>query len=627
MAIRSMQQGNLQKERINIAFLTILACYLALMARLLYLQGLHGAETRLQATHHREHTIVLPARRGRIFDRTANVMATSLYAGDVGFDPKVTLAADKDAKTRSKIEKRLTQSIKAAALILHVPEADLDANLRKASAEFNPRKPQRFVHVKRNVNMQTALSIRDAHLLGFEVHDGFLRDYAGNNCATQVVGYVNIDGKGQAGLERSCGSWLTGTDGRSIAETDDFHREIPETSRVVIPVKIGNDVHTTLDANAQYIATQEAQKIVDQYHPKGVSVIALDPNTGDILALVSLPTFDPNPGKRAELSLLPSLERQEHLRDRCTASLYEPGSTLKALTIAAALDRGIVTMDNGFYCPGELKVNNKTINCSHQEVHGDENLRDILRHSCNVGAAEVGMLMTAKTLYSADKQFGLLDKLDVELPGAAQGYWSFDSNEKQYTMAKAARVAFGHSIAMTPLHVALAYGALANGGLLMKPRLISSVTDSSGKLLKEWKPQVMRRVVSEHTSAVMTDMLRSVVSNGTAKIIATPGYQIAGKTGTARKYIRNEAKYYASFVGYLPASPNVKPKVVIMVAVDEPEGSKFYGGEVAAPAFQAIASQLMQAWHVPEDDPGGVQFKTAQYNLKHPEKIHIRVHK
>jgi stage V sporulation protein D (sporulation-specific penicillin-binding protein) len=626
MAVRSAERGSVQKRRINAAFLTILACYLLLMARLLYLQGLRGNVIRSQATHNREEFILQPAQRGRIFSRDNSLLAVSLYSGDVGFDPSVTLTEGKDAKTRRKMEERLTQSITTAASLLQIPEPELAAFVRKARNEYNPRKPKRFARIKRGISLETAQAIRDARfrLLGFAVRDGSTRVYASGDNAAHVVGFVNAGGVGQAGLERSCGPWLKGENGRAIAELDDHHREIPETLRNFVPEKDGLDVHTTLDANAQHVATQEAQKIIAKYHPKGVSIVVLDPENGDVLALVSAPNFDPNPDQRAELNKLPKTELPEHFRDRCASSLYEPGSTLKALTIAAALDKGIVTMNSGFYCSGELKVSKKTIHCAHGEVHGDENVRDILRHSCNVGAAQIGMRMTARKLYAADKQFGLLDKLDVPLPGATSGHWSLDRNEKQFTEAKAARVAFGHSIVTTPLHVALAYAALANGGTLMRPRLITSLTEAGGRVVQKWDPQPVRRVVSPQTSVLMTDMLRSVVSNGTAKLIAVAGFQMAGKTGTAKKY--QPGKYIGSFVGYLPASPNVKPRAVILVAVDEPQGDKYYGGEVAAPAFQAIATQLMQSWHVPEDDPDGVQYKTAQNNLKHPEKLHIRHH-
>ena len=625
MAVRSPERSSVQKRRINIAFLFILACYLALMARLLYLQGLHGAEIRQTAESKREQKIPLLARKGTIYDHNGRPLAVSLYEGEVGFDPSAALTDGRDAKTARKTEQELALSIQNAAPILQIPENELAATIQKARRDFNPRKPVRFVRLKRGVSLEAAQMIREARPhLGFGIHDDSKRVYASGDSAAHVVGFTRSDGIAQAGLERGCRKWLDGANGFALAEVDDHKREIPDTIQKMIPARDGYDVHTTLDANIQRIVTEEAEKIVADSHPRGVSVIALDPNTGDILALASLPTFDPNPDKRKELNKLPKEEVPEHFRDRCIAHLYEPGSTLKALTIAAALDQGIITTETGFYCPGSITVNKKTIREAHSEVHGEETARDVLRHSCNVASAQIGMRMTARKLKAADEKFGLLDKLDVVVPGATAGRWSFDRNEKQFTEAKAARVAFGHSIATTPLHVALAYGAFANGGLLMKPRLITSLTDANGKTAQKWEPVVQRRVISQHTSVVMTDMLRSVVSNGTAKTIAIPGYQFAGKTGTAQKY--TPGKYVASFIGYLPASPNVKPRVVIQVAVDEPTGEKHFGAEVAAPAFKAIATRLMQYWHVPEDDPNCTQFKAAEYSIKHPEKLLVHHH-
>ncbi len=624
MAVSSLNRSVVQKRRIKIAFLFILACYVGLMARLLYLQVLHGAEIHQIAAQGRERRIVLPARKGTIVDRNGRPLAASLYIGEAGFDPFDTLTTGKDAKTARKIETDLASSIQRAALLLQIPEAELTATVQKARADFNPHKPHhQFVRLKKGLSMDTALLIKDARppLLGFGILDGSKRVYASGDSAAHVVGFVRSDGVAQAGLERGCRKWLDGASGFALAEVDDHKREIPDTIQKMVPSRDGYDVHTTLDANIQHIVTEEAEKIVADSHPRGVSVIALDPNTGDILALASLPTFDPNPGKRKELNALPKVEMDEHFRDRCVSSLYEPGSTLKALTIAAALDQGIITPTTSFYCPGSLTVSKKTIREAHSEVHGEETVRDVLRHSCNVASAQIGMRMTAKKLKQADEQFGLMDKLNLGVPGGIAGKWSCDPNEKQYSEAKAARVAFGHSIVTTPLHVALAYAAFANGGLLMKPRLITSLTDGTGKTVQKWEPQTVRRVVSPATSALMTDMLRSVVSSGTAKTIAMPGYQFAGKTGTAQKY--TPGKYVASFIGYLPASPHVKPRVVILVAVDEPTGEKHFGAEVAAPAFKAIATRLMQYWRVPEDDPNCVQSKAAEYTIKHPEKLAI----
>ncbi len=622
MAVRNMERENQQKRRITVAFVDVLGCYLALMARLVYLQGIQGAQIRSIAQHRREGKKTLLARRGRIFAANNVLLATSLYAGDVGFDPMATFSTDQNPRTRRKleqtIEKNLQTGIPRLANILHIPVAELTATVANARKSCTGPKPNRFVPIKRAIPLDAATAVKAAHVIGFSIQDGSTRVYASGANAAQVVG--KIDSQGQFGLEKGCNPWLQGKNGQSIAEMDDRGREIPETQRGVIPEQNGFDVHTTLDSNAQHIATQEAEKIAQQYHPKGVSIVVLDPNTGDIKAMVSLPNFDPNPEHRKDLHGLPIKDLEEHFRDRCAASLYEPGSTLKALTIASAIDNKSVNLDDTFYCSGEIMVAKKTIHCAHGEVHGEQGLGDILRHSCNIGAAEIGMRMKAKRLKTAMEQFGLFDQLSLQLPRAAHGFWSLDHNENQYNEAKAARVAFGHSISTTPLHVALAYAALANGGTLMKPRLVTSVTDGN-RVVKKFDPVAVRRVISPHTSALVSGMLRSVVSNGTAKAIATRGYEFAGKTGTAKKY--QPDKYVGSFVGFLPANPKVRPQLVILVAVDEPQGDKYYGGEVAAPAFQSIATQLAQYWHIPEDDPDGSQYKEAQYNISHPEKLHL----
>jgi stage V sporulation protein D (sporulation-specific penicillin-binding protein) len=612
MAVRSVVRSDFTRRRIQIAFWVILACYLGLVGRLVYLQVAQGAAIRAQAQQIREQKIPLRGHRGSICDREGRPLAVSLYSGIAGFDPTVTLVDPKDAKKAARTAKELADSIHRAAPILKIPEPDLQRVVHMACTRLAKTPKLRFVPIKRDIPLEVAQHIRDTrpHLLGFGIQDGEKRVYSSGVNAAQVVGFVGSEGGGKAGLERACRRWLDARQGYAYAEVDDHHREIPDTLLRMIPARDGLDIHTTLDANVQHIVTDEAQRIYEKFHPNGVSVVAVNPNNGDVLALVSLPNYDPNPDQRKTLT-------GEALAERCTARLYEPGSTLKALTIAAALEEGTITLNNSFYCAGQLKVGNRTIHCaSHggKSAHGQETPLDIIRNSCNIGAAQIGMKMGPKHLFAADRKFGLLDPLDIGLPAEQHGRLSFAKHEQIYTQAKAARVAFGHAITTTPLHVAMAYAAFANGGLLMKPRLITSVTDATGKARQQWEPKVVRRVVSQQTSAQICMMLRAVVAAGTAKVAAIPGYQIAGKTGTAEKYKRGA--YVGSFIGFLPASPNVRPRVVILIAVDEPQGAH-YGADVAAPGFQAMAQRLMAYWHVPEDDPGAVQYQTAQAHLHH----------
>jgi stage V sporulation protein D (sporulation-specific penicillin-binding protein) len=614
MAVRGSVRGEFVRRRMETAFLVILACYLGLIGRLVYLQGTQGPTLRLEATQLREQRIPLRAHRGSLLDRDGKPLAVSLYSGIVGFDPSAVVPDPNNPKKTAKLQHDLADSVQRAATLLHIPEPTLAGLVAEAQQRFNPNKPVRFVPVRRDVPLEMAQQIRDARprLLGFGVADGSQRVYSSGDSAAQVVGFLGSGGEGAAGLERGCDSWLNGQDGFAVAEVDDRRREIPDTLQRLIPAHDGMDIHTTLDANAQHIVTQEAQRVYDQYHPKGIAAVVVDPNTGDVLALVSLPSFDPNPGQRKTL-------QGENLADRCAARLYEPGSTLKALTIAAALDDGVINLSSTFFCGGQLQVGHGVIHCvlhgaAERYGHGLETPQDIIRHSCNVGAAQIGLRMGAKRLYAAERKFGLFDPLALDLPAVQHGRLSFDRNEKINSPGKVARVAFGHSITTTPLHVAMAYAALANGGILMQPRLLTSITDANGKTRQKWDPKPIRRVISAQTSAEICAMLRTVVSNGTGKVAAIPGYQVAGKTGTANKYRRGA--YVGSFIGFLPASPNVKPRAVILMAVDEPHGA-YYGAEVAAPAFQAIARRLMAYWHVSEDDPQGVQAHTAAENLRH----------
>jgi cell division protein FtsI/penicillin-binding protein 2 len=353
----------------------------------------------------------------------------------------------------------------------------------------------------------------------------------------------------------------------------------------------------------QKIVREELQTAFAKYHPNGAEGVVVDPATGDVLAMVSLPTFDPNAATQ-----LPAGAR-EHIGayqvDRCASNVYEPGSTLKTFAIASAIDNGTITPDTYFHCGGGIRVKNRTIHDSHSEVHGDLNPEGILTVSCNVCTAQIGMKMGLPALYSAARQFGLGEKLGTHLPLEQAGTMRLPEL-KQYE-AQAARVAFGQSITTTPLHLAMGYAAIANHGVLMKPRLITELT-RGGEIVKRWAPERVRQAISERTSDQMMHMLGAVVTRGTGRPAAVRGYTVAGKTGTASKY--RPGAYVGSFIGVVPASASAKFRAVILVALDEPHGA-FYGADVAAPVFKQIASRLMSLRGVAEDDPTWTQFKAA----------------
>lgn len=605
------------RRRLALAAWGMAACYIGLAGRLACLQLVRGGQFRQQAGKSRP--ILLRAHRGAILDRDGRPLAISLYSGTVGFDPVIIRSTRLSPKELARANSALQKNLPEAARLLELSEAELSARIASARREADLGNPRRFVVFKKGVPLEIAQKFDDQpqRFPGFGVRPGSVRRYGCAESAAHVVGYLGATDTGQpeqrvgqAGLERAWSSWLDGQDGQATSQFDAHNRPIASTQRLDRPVQEGCDILTTVDSYAQHVATQEAEHIAQKYHPEGISIVVADPTNGDLLALVSYPAYDPNPERRAVL-------QGQALKERCVSLCYEPGSTLKALTIASALDEGVISPQSGFFCGGTFPVGRKKIHCalhgpSERYGHGYQRPIDIMRHSCNVGTAQVGLKLGPDRLYDALKRFGLLKKWNIGLPRERAGRLP-ESRAERASAGTVARVAFGHAITTTPLHVAMSYAAIANDGVLMQPRLVRAVADPSGKRVLAFPPRTVHRVLKPETSAAVCAMLREVVSNGTGKVTALPGYQVAGKTGTAKKY--RSGGYVGSFVGFVPASPHVKPRCVILVVVDQPQGA-YYGAEVAAPAFRAIAQRLMAYWRVPEDDPESIQAQTAEKNLK-----------
>ncbi len=618
MAVRSNVRNEIPRQRVWLVFGTILFCYVGLVFRLLWLQGREGGTLRAEAAALRRHKIVVPAQRGSICANDGSPLAVSLYSGTLHFDPGALRTDPSDVRRIERNERDLNKAIQFLAPMLHLAPEQLAATVGTArqNYQFQPKaRGVRDILIGKDLPLEFAGNFRNTKIAfpGFTLQDGSRRYYTSGANTAQVVGFVGKDGVPLSGLEKACSKYLIGQTGLAYAQLDGRHRTIPDTVQRTRTVRDGLDVHTTLDPNIQHLVTEEAAKIVTQFHPAGVSVVVVDPKTGDILALVSLPNFDP-----ADLSGF-SIDSQW---ERCATRLYEPGSTLKALTLASALDDGTITENSWFTCNGHFEIGRKVIHCAHSEVHGSQNAEGILKYSCNIGAALVGLKMGAEKMQATETRFGLLDQLTIGLPGQKSGYYSLDHTENIASPAKTARVAFGQSITTTPLHVAMAYAAIANGGTLNKPRLLASLHDSSGAVVQKWDNPPGKTILKAQTCMEMSRMLRNVVTEGTGKVAAVRGYTVAGKTGTAQKY--KPGKYVGSFVGYLPASAQATARAVILVVVDEPQGKHYFGADVAGPAFQAIATRLMQYWRVPEDDPDSTQATTAADHIRYG--AHIPAH-
>ncbi|MGC8666694.1 MAG: peptidoglycan D,D-transpeptidase FtsI family protein [Chthonomonadales bacterium] len=593
--------------RIGVIFWVLIAAHAATVLRLADLQIRHGKAYRMAAFNSRVRTIPLPATRGDILDRHGHTLAGTTFRSTIVAD--TTLIRDPQ------------RTAAALAQVLHVPAEEL--------VPYCTRQPNVYRPSPRAVKMPVAISLtqeeelqrlqRDRDTLSAFKGIGIVktpqRIYPAGREAANVIGILGEqqDGlHGVAGVERSLDSVLSGRSGMVKAEVDARGRVIPGTEVERLDRQDGLTAVLTLDASVQHIAASELAQCCREYHPAGATAIVMDPATGDLLAVVSWPTFDPATRKelvtgRRGMEASPGMEA---LRNRAV-SLFEPGSTMKIITAAAALTEGVITPATRFYCAGEYHLGHHTIRCAlhHGErAHGEETIEGVIKNSCNIASAQIGMRLGMGRLEKYLRAFGLLEPTGVELPGDVRGRLGFGYEADRESLAKAARVAFGQSVSVTPLAMATAYAAIANGGILVGPRLVLEYRDPAGRTVRTNPPKAGKRVLTPEMAAYLRTLLEGVVASGTGTAAQVPGYTVAGKTGTAQKVVPGHRgyardRYVASFIGFVPAT---KPRALIYVVVDEPHGA-YYGAQVAAPVFQRIAQWLMWYWKVPPDNPAGLQ--------------------
>jgi len=606
MAISARESQSIYR-RISVVLWSMVAVYAVLVLRLANLQIRHGRSFRLAALNSRARTIPLPATRGDIVDRHGHTLAGTTFRSTVVVD--TTLIHNPER----------TAAILAA--VLRVPAEELlpycmpDA----ANTRLSPRavKLPVAVTLEEEEAFQRLKWDRSARsdLRGVDIVKTPQRIYPVGREAANIIGILGDRAgaeHGVAGIEQSLDAVLSGRDGMVRAEVDVRGRVIPGTEVARRDREDGLTAVLTMDTAVEHIAASELAECCRQYHPAGATAIVMDPATGDILAMVSWPTFDP--ATRKELAERSGAKHEapglEALRNRAV-SLFEPGSTMKIITAAAALTEGVITPSTRFYCSGEYRLGSHTIRCAlhHGErAHGDETIEGIIRNSCNIASAQIGMRLGMPRLEKYLSAFGLLEPTGVELPGDVRGRLGFGSEADRFSSAKAARVAFGQSVSVTPLAMAAAYSAIANGGVLVRPRLVLEYRDPTGRTVRSNPPQTGRRVLTPEMATYLRKLLEGVVVSGTGTAAQVPGYTVAGKTGTAQKVVPGHRgyardRYVASFIGFVPAT---KPRALIYVVVDEPHGA-YYGAQVAAPVFQRIAQWLMWYWKVPPDDPASLQ--------------------
>jgi cell division protein FtsI (penicillin-binding protein 3) len=561
-----------KKDWLRIRILLVLGCFFLLFgvvfARAFQIQVLDSSALTTRARRQITKTIKMLPRRGAIYDRNLNELAVSIEVDSIYAHPaKVT-------------ERKRTAGV--VAKITGVSRQDVEKKLASS---------KRFVWIKRQVDISNEERKTLAELDGIGTVKKSKRYYPNHRLAANLIGFEGIDSKGLEGVELSFDDYLKGEAKKVSGERDARGRVMLFEDIEKTAGTRGMDVVLTIDKVIQHITERALRKAVVEAEAKGGMAIVMDPDNGEILAMANIPTFDANRFHRYS---------PKQWRNKALTDTFEPGSVMKAFLLAAVLDDGVVDKHDIFFCEnGSYKVADRIFNDTKE--HAWLSLAQIIKYSSNIGAAKVGEKLGKKSLYRYYKRFGFAEKTGINLPGEGRGALR---HYKSWSGVTLHTVSFGQGISVTALQLVGAMSAIANGGYIMEPRIVKKVINPLGATVFESSPMIVERVISQEAADEATNVLIGVTRSGGSGVKAVvEGFEVAGKTATAQKpdlvyggYMRGA--YMASFLGFVPAD---KPKLVLFVAVDEPQGSH-YGGVIAAPVFSEIASQSLSYLGIFPDD-------------------------
>ncbi|KJS16090.1 MAG: stage V sporulation protein D [Peptococcaceae bacterium BRH_c4b] len=541
--------------------------FVILLGRLSWLQLVKGEELSQMASGIRVKDEVLKPVRGTIYDRNRNELVTSVPVNSVIADPSI-----------------IGDPAKEAARIAPLLDMKTGEIMKKLTSKGQ------YVLLKNNVDADTTDSLKKLGINGLFFEEKSRRSFRQPGMAAHMLGFVGLDNEGLNGLEKSFDKELRGVTGTLLIETDAQGRQLPQTVSRRIPPVPGSDLVLTMDQSIQFFVERELDRVVQENSPSRAVIMVADPKTGEILAMGTRPTFDPENWNKYPQSIW----------DKNPATLYnyEPGSTFKIITAAAALEEGVVKETDRFYDPGYIQVKGGKIYCWDRSGHGAESFAEGVANSCNPVYIQVGLKIGREKLYRYINGFGFGQSTGIDLPWEEKGVVK---TKEKVTELDLATISIGQSVSVTPVQMLRALCAVANGGRLMQLHLVKSVNSSDGKVVKYFEPESDRQVISEATSRQLSKLLQKVVLEGTGKSAFVEGYRVAGKTGTAQVPEHGgyaQGRYVASFAGFAPADD---PRIAVLVMVAEPKGGKYYGSEVAAPAFQAVARDTLRYLRVPED--------------------------
>jgi cell division protein FtsI (penicillin-binding protein 3) len=575
----------------TLIFAAFVACaFLGILLRIGHLHVFKHEEYSRLAEAQRAKTVSLRPKRGPILDRAGLVLAESAAAESLFGLP-----------TRMSDSARVATEL---APILGEPASDIARRL-------DPDK--RFVWVKRKLPPRVAQAVQDLHepTLGFIQES--LRLYPNRELAAQVVGFEGLDGKGLSGIEQAWDVHLAGAEGKALIERDALGRDVTGAPRVLKPSVPGQGVALTIDATLQYIAEKEVDAAWRRTRAKGAMAVMMDPRTGEILAMAIRPTFNPNAFGAAT---------DEERRNRAITDPFEPGSTFKVIMAAGALEEGVVRPTDRFYGEnGKIKIATAVI--GDWKPFGWLTFSEVLQNSSNVGSIKAGLQLGKERYYKYITGFGFGQAVGLGLPGESRGQLR---PPPQWSALSLATMSIGQEISVTAVQMVTAFAAIANGGRLMQPQIVRALLDANGREVRAFEPRAVRQVISPATARELTTILTAVVREGTGHNAAIPGYDVAGKTGTAQKMDPSTRRYshapgILSFVGFAPADD---PRIAMIVLLDEPKNEK-WGSEAAAPIFAAIGREALRHLNVPPRGTMPVHLQRVEAESPSPAGVAVPV--
>lgn len=558
--MHNFSQFNIRK-RLLIIVILITFLFAAVFGRLIYLQIFQAEALQVKAAEQWMRDLPLTAKRGLITDRNGVVLADSSTLYDVYIRPNA-------------IEDRSA----VANLLATALNTDYDKIWEKVNKTGVSE-----VTIAKKIEKSVMQQIADKNLAGIYFSQNINRYYVYSDFLTQVLGFTSSDGNGQTGIEQYYNDYLKGVDGKALTETDLVGKELDGSTTTYLPAIDGMNATLTIDYYIQSFAENAVKTALETHNAKSAKCIVMDPNTGEILALASAPSFDLNNLPRDNLELLFGASRNTIISDA-----YEPGSTFKILTSAIGLDSGNFDLNHSVYCPGYRIVDGQRIKCWRTIGHGSQTFSEGVENSCNCLFMDIAQAVGTRTFYEYLKRFGIGSKTGIDAIGEASGIIIEESAVKTVDLA---RIGFGQAIAVTPIELITAAASVINGGNLMTPYIMSEITSNAGVAYKN-SPVIRNSTVSAETSEIMRSILEGVVKNGGGKNAYVEGYRIGGKTGTAQKYengVIAQGKYVSSFIGFTPAD---NPQYIALMIVDEPSNGVYYGSIVAAPYVGEIFKNI-----------------------------------